>query len=136
MSTVLTDNLKGKTAANAITITVGASATQSLKNGIAKSWFRYDQRTDQTLESSLNISSAVDDTTGAYSMNLSNNLSSMNDASLSSAHDYSHDPLQYVGLGDQEFGTQSTSHLEGYTSYNTTLVDATQVFGQQFGDLA
>ena len=136
MSTVITDNLTGKTSADAITVTVGASATQSLQNGIAKSWFRYDQRTDQTLESSLNISSAVDDATGKYSMNLSSNLSSMNDASLSSAHDYSHDPVQSAGLGDQEFGTQSTSHLEGHTSYHTTLYDAAQVFGQQFGDLA
>ena len=38
MSEIKVDTLTGKTTANDITVTVGASATQSLEQGLAKAW--------------------------------------------------------------------------------------------------
>ena len=130
------DDLRGNTTANDITVTVGASVTQSLKNGIAKTWFRYDQRTGPTVDASLNVSSITDDATGKYSVNLTNAISAENDVSLSAQHSYEENMSQNASIGQQEFGTETTTELEGNTHYNGTLYDCAQVFGQQYGDLA
>ena len=130
------DDLRGNTTANDITVTVGASVTQSLKNGIAKTWFRYDQRTGPTIDASLNVSSITDDATGKYSVNLTNAISAENDVSLSAQHSYEDNMSQNASIGQQEFGTETTTELEGNTQYNGTLYDCHQVFGQQYGDLA
>ena len=136
MSEIKVDTLTGKTTANDITVTVGASVTQSLKNGIAKTWFRYDQRTGPTIDASLNVSSITDDATGKYSVNLTNAISAENDVSLSAQHSYEDNMSQNASIGQQEFGTETTTELEGNTQYNGTLYDCHQVFGQQYGDLA
>ena len=130
------DDLRGNTTANDITVTVGASVTQSLKNGIAKTWFRYDQRTGPAIDASLNVSSVTDDATGKYSVNLTNAISAENDVSLSAQHSYEENMSQNASIGQQEFGTETTTELEGNTQYNGTLYDCAQVFGQQYGDLA
>jgi len=130
------DDLRGNTTANDITVTVGASVTQSLKNGIAKTWFRYDQRTGPAIDASLNVSSITDDATGKYSVNLTNAISAENDVSLSAQHSYEESMSQNASIGQQEFGTETTTELEGNTQYNGTLYDCAQVFGQQYGDLA
>ena len=55
MSTITVDALKGKTTAKTVTVTVGASATQSLEQGLAKVYSNYDQSSgDGTLNKSLN----------------------------------------------------------------------------------
>jgi len=130
------NELQGRTTANDITVTVGASATQSLKNGIAKTWFRYDQRTGPTIDASLNVSTIADDATGKYSVNLTNAISAENDVSLSAQHSYEESMSQNQSVGQQEFGTETTTELEGYTAYNGSYYDCAQIFGQQFGDLA
>ena len=135
-STLKVDTLTGNATADNITVTVGTSVTQTLKNGIAKTWTRYDLRTGPTLESSLNVSTAVDDGTGMFSFNLTNNLSSENGVSLSATHTYDENPTQNFSSGSIEFGTESTSELEGYTGYGGTKYDTAQIFGQQYGDLA
>ena len=130
------DDLRGNTAADDITVTVATSVTQSLKNGIAKTWFRYDHLTGPTIDASLNVSSITDDATGKYSVNLTNAVSAENDVSLSAQHSYAEDMSQNFSVGNQEFGTETTTELEGNTGYNGTAYDCAQVFGQQFGDLA
>ena len=130
------DSLTGVTTAKTVTVTVGSSVTQSLNEGIAKTWFRYDQRVGPTVESSLNVSSAVDDAAGKYSINITNALPAENKASLSATHSYAEQMSQQPSVGQQEFGTHSTTEFEGNTHYNGTMYDCSQVFGQQFGDLA
>ena len=78
MSTILVDNLTGKTSAGDITVTSeGGAATQSLQQGLAKAWAQ-----DETLntsanyvEDTFNIASTVDDATGRVSFNVTNSFS-------------------------------------------------------------
>ena len=77
MSTVITDNLTGKTAAGDVTITAG-SATMQLQQGVAKAWATIDayQATTGTT-SSFNISSTTDDGAGLWDNAFTNNMNSV-----------------------------------------------------------
>jgi hypothetical protein len=75
MSEIKVDTLTGKTTANDITVTVGATATAKLEQGLAKAWFHYNQTTgSEGVRDSFNISSVFDDTTGVYSNTFTNNM--------------------------------------------------------------
>ena len=65
MSEVKTDKLTGTSTAKTVTVTVGATATQSLEQGLAKAWVTYNS-INETTEGSLNQSSLVDESTGRY----------------------------------------------------------------------
>ena len=69
MSTILVDNLTGKTSAGDITVTVGATATQSLQQGLAKVWASANQA---ALQDSLNVSSTTDNQSGDTTFTYSN----------------------------------------------------------------
>ena len=77
MSEIITDKLTGRGVAKTVTVTVGASATQPLEEGLAKVLLRYVQSTDTT-NASFNISSETDDSTGTFTANFSNNFSDGN----------------------------------------------------------
>jgi len=65
MSEIKVDTLTGKTTANDITVTVGASATISLEQGLAKAWANVDGSiTNNSVYDSLNVSSCADVSTG------------------------------------------------------------------------
>lgn len=70
MSEIKVDTLTGKTTANDITVTVGASATQSLHDGVLKAWVGADGAAVQ--KQSLNFSSSSDNGTGSYTHTLTN----------------------------------------------------------------
>ena len=74
MSEIKVDTLTGKTTANDITVTVGATATMSLEQGLAKAFCTTDG--DTTVSDSLNISSATDDGSGDNSFVVTNNMGS------------------------------------------------------------
>ena len=65
MSEIKVDTLTGKTTANDITVTVGASATAKLEQGLAKCWFNYDQDAP-AVDDSFNITSITDVGTGQF----------------------------------------------------------------------
>jgi len=74
MSTIIADNLTGKTAAGNVTVTSeGGAATFQLQQGLIKCWIQHDA--GQTVTDSLNVSSISDDGTGDYSSTFSNNMS-------------------------------------------------------------
>lgn len=78
MSEIKVDTLTGKTTANDITVTVGASATQSLHDGILKAHVAaYHSGGTPTINGSLNISSITDSGIGKMTPYFANN---MNDA--------------------------------------------------------
>ena len=64
MSELKVDTLTGKTTAKTVTVTVGASATQSLEKGLAKAYVLYDMVgsaiSANGTGNSLNISSMTD----------------------------------------------------------------------------
>ncbi len=77
MSEIKVDTLTGKTTSKTVTVTVGATATQSLEQGLGKAWVNYSQ-TDDTVRDSLNISTVTDDSTGIHTYVFSNNMSNAN----------------------------------------------------------
>lgn len=74
MSEIKVDTLTGKTTSNDITVTVGATVTQSLEQGLAKGLLNYNQITD-TVTNSLNTSSVSDDATAIFTATHINNYS-------------------------------------------------------------
>mgnify|MGYP003110706445 CR=1 FL=1 len=71
MSEIKTNKLTGTSTAKTVTVTVGATATQSLEQGSLKCWVFADN--GATVGDSLNISSGVDDGgNGQYTYNLTN----------------------------------------------------------------
>jgi len=80
MSTLTVDNLKGKTAAKTVTVTVGATATQPLENGLIKAWVSIDDtnppiKRNSGTGDSLNISSIGDGGALQFELNFSNHFS-------------------------------------------------------------
>ena len=74
MSTVITDNLTGKTSAGDVTITAG-SATMQLQQGLAKAWNTIDGTGTVASRYSFNSSSTTDHSLGNYSTNITNVMS-------------------------------------------------------------
>ena len=70
MSEVITDKLTGRATANDVTVTVGATATQSLEQGLSKAWLSADSTV--SFYDSFNFSSGTDHGTGDYSYSLTN----------------------------------------------------------------
>jgi hypothetical protein len=71
MSEIKVDTLTGKTTANDITVTVGATATMSLEQGLAKAWVNFNGTGTVAISDSLNVSGLVDNGTGDYSITYS-----------------------------------------------------------------
>lgn len=104
MSTVITDNLTGKTAAGNVTITSeGGAATQSLQQGLIKAWCKWDNTGTPTQDDSLNVSSLTDTATGRTGLNLTNYMGSQ----------------YYTASG---FGSNGYSMMSDFGSANTSSV--------------
>ena len=72
------DELQGITAAGDITVTSeGGAATQSLQQGLAKAWAKYDQTTP-AVNDSLNIASVADNSAGNFTPSFTNAMASAN----------------------------------------------------------
>jgi hypothetical protein len=75
MSEIKVDTLTGKTTANDITVTVGATATQSLQQGLAKAWGEFDGSAGTiSYGDSFNCASLTDNGTSDYSSARTNNM--------------------------------------------------------------
>jgi len=114
MSEIKVDTLTGKTTANDITITVGATATQSLEQGIEKVWVNFNGTGTVAIRDSLNTSSITDVSTGRYRPNYTN--------SFNYAADYAfHVTSGVLGAtwGLQQLSTHTASSTE-FILYNTS----------------
>jgi hypothetical protein len=134
MSEIKVDTLTGKTTANDITVTVGATATQSLEQGVIKAWAMI--ATVSSINDSLNSSSFFDRTTGKPQVNLTNAFSTADNCCGAA------NPFQYAS-GSENLAVQSagfmlsTSAMGAECGTNTTsLIDwhRTNIF--MMGDLA
>ena len=76
MSEIKVDTLTGKTTANDITVTVGATATAKLEQGLAKAWAKYSQSGTPTVNDSFNIASVTDNSAGNFTSSFSNAMGS------------------------------------------------------------
>jgi len=110
MSTIVADNLTGKTTAGNVTVTSeGGAATFQLQKGLAKAWVRVDSYNDSpaAIESSFVTSSITDNGTGDVSVTFSNAFS---------------DSLYpYAGMdGNSCFGGTKENRLQSPTAGVTT----------------
>jgi len=78
MSEIKVDTLTGKTTANDITVTVGATATMSLRIGLMTGFAYFDNNGEFSTRSSLNISSLTDSGTGIVGHNWASAYSNVN----------------------------------------------------------
>lgn len=125
MSEIKVDTLKGKTTAKTVTVTVGATATQSLEQGLAKVVYAFDQHgghyglNTASLEN-LNISSVLDHATGSTKPSFTNNMATNEYIVPTGAH-YSPDPSgTYTNARWATAHTLSTSGLGLLTCYSYT----------------
>ena len=133
MSTVITDNLTGKTAAGNVTITSeGGAATQSLQQGLGKCWSNIDNTGTIGISDSFNVSSATDEAGGQYKASYTNSMSNTLYAWAASMY-HSSSVIAAVGNTGANSGTAaSTSAISmaaedvdgGFTDYdaNTLMI--------------
>ena len=126
MSELKVDTLTGKTSAGDITVTVGASATAKLEQGLAKVWSRFNG-TAATTTDSFNQGSLVDAGTGVYQVNMSNPYTGN-----VGAHTLCSGAFHAVNASG---GTATQIELRTYNSGNSG-VDESRCFIISHGDLA
>jgi len=131
MSTVIADNLTGKTAAGNVTVTSeGGAATFQLQQGLAKAWVRIDGTGTAAIDDSLNCGSLIDNGTGNYSVARVNNMSS--------ADTYYVIEGQYINSQNTN-GTDwsgTTTATVQYKVYDSSATDRDPVGYLLVGDLA
>jgi len=146
MSEIIVDELKGKTSTGDITVTSeGGAATQSLQQGLAKSWVNYNNSGTVAARDSFNISSLTDNATGDTSSSYTNSFSNVNYATAStcSLSDGSSTNLGNLGLiaptrnaYGQTTGDVRMNHIYNTADANDSFFDTqlnTIIFA---GDLA
>jgi hypothetical protein len=105
MSEIKVDTLTGKTTANDITVTAGATATMSLEQGLAKCWIRFNGTGTISTDDSFNVSGILDVGTGQYDVQILN--------------DMANDDYAYYGFSSRD---ASTSQVGMFGSTNTADV--------------
>ena len=135
MSEILVYKLTGKTTANDITVTVGATATMSLEQGLAKAWFQFAGRGTATLNDGLNITSLSDVGTGNYDLSYTNNMANTTYA-FSNGQGWDVGATSSTTSGtDKDFITTS-SLLVLHVNMADGAYDPDISFGSVHGDLA
>jgi hypothetical protein len=132
MSTILVDNLTGKTSAGDITVTSeGGAATQSLQQGLAKCWVNFNGQGAIAARDSFNLSSLDDNGTGDYGVNMSSVFSSANHSA--------HGTCDAVGnYSNVEINSVAASGIDSMRCWNDNpaTIDPSLVFATMHGDLA
>tara|TARA_R100000700_G_scaffold37265_2_gene47274 strand:+ start:157 stop:564 length:408 start_codon:yes stop_codon:yes gene_type:complete len=128
------DTLTGNTTAKTVTVTVGATATQSLEQGLVKAWAMI--ATVSSINDSLNSSSFTDLGTGKPQVNLTNAFSDADNCCGAA------NPFQYAS-GTAHLAVQSAGFLISTSamgaecgSNTTTLVNWHRANIFMMGDLA
>ena len=138
MSEIKVDTLTGKTTANDITVTVGASATQSLEQGLVKVWVNFNGTGTIAVNDSNNVASLTDDSTGAHRVNPTSVFSTANHSSVgSNINDSTTSNRATVTVAAGTLG--STTGQIAFRVYSDSLgnyLDCTDVNIHTLGDLA
>ena len=136
MSSILVDNLTGKTTAGSITVTSeGGAATLQLQQGLAKVWVNYDCAST-TPRDSFNVASLTDNGVGHFTTNFTNDMNNDDYSIPTSSNNvnatgtlYSLDPHTYaagsVGCDSFEVNTSTVGQIDN--NHNHLAI---------FGDLA
>ena len=135
------DDLRGNTTANDITVTVGASATQSLETGLVKAWINANTGSAPATNDSLNFSSITDNATGDESFNFSNNMANDDFAvgGMAKSQDQAGTrmaALSFAAAGTPSYAIGTTFYRLNMHYANTTLRHCNLTTTFAIGDLA
>ena len=130
MSEVITDKLTGRATANDVTVTVGATATQSLEQGLVKAWGG-DITDSAVAGDSFNISSIDDTGTGANRVHWSSVFNN-SDYSIVGSNVHSSATNRLVGFGAL---TTSKAELQSFVASTAAVSSVAQTLNCT-GDLA
>jgi hypothetical protein len=136
MSTIIADNLTGKTSAGDITVTSeGGAATQSLQQGLAKAWANWDGTSPSSFYDSFSQSALTDNGTGDFTCNHLSNFSTINYVLSGSAQAIGGGKICIKG-STTSTDLKSTSQCRVNTAAQTTSYDIVQSCALFHGDLA
>ena len=135
MSTIIADNLTGKTAAGNVTVTSeGGAATFQLQQGLAKAWVNFNGGGTIAARDSFNVSGLTDNGTGNYSVSYSNNMQSEGYAVSGSSANAGTNWECWLG---STYGYPTTSDVGLGTGYDSPVTnDSLHVTATITGDLA
>jgi len=136
MSTVITDNLTGKTSAGDVTITSeGGAVTMQLQQGVAKAWASIDGDGSGTpVFDSFNTASITDSDTGIYILNFTNSMN--NDDYTVSGGNSGNGGYACAYTTNQSSHTTSATGVKVLRTDNAARVDAGYANMIIHGDLA
>ena len=129
------DEMQGVTSAGDITVTSeGGSATQSLQQGLAKSWLNMQGTGTVAINDSFNVSSITDNSSGNYTTTFSNALNAADSMAVSGAGS---DSGSAVGQRIFNGGVNTTTTTRnGFTHTPFSYSDAGLAMINVHGDLA
>jgi hypothetical protein len=139
MSEIKVDTLTGKTSANSITITAGASQTMDLIPSVVKIYVNFNGSSNTVLDS-IGTSSVSDDYAGQYTYSFSNNMSSssygFSNTAGGNGGSAGDDSYGSTGQAGGSGGTLSSSFKGRYKHHTGTNYDASNASVLVVGDLA
>ena len=142
MSEIKVDTLTGVSTAKTVTVTVGASVTQSLEQGLIKGFVTYDGTTTPSVRDSLNHSSITDNANADHTLTHTNNYDNATNYFALGTGGYTSDGQAGGHLGFDRISSNGneaapTTSTRRISHQKTTTIDeqkyASVVFG---GDLA
>jgi len=111
---------------NAVATSDGGAATTSIVQGLAKAWSRFNGTGTVAIDDSFNIASITDDSTGQYSLAISNDMANADYAKVTGGGAYA---IQQTG------DTASVADFHSYSS-SPAYADYTDLQFVIHGDLA
>ena len=141
MSEVKTDKLTGVSTAKTVTVTVGASATQSLETGLVKAWINANTGSTPATNDSFNFSSITDNADGDESFNFSNNMANDDFAvgGMAKSQDQAGNrmaALSFAAAGTPSYAIGTSFYRLNMHYANTTLRHCNLTTTFAIGDLA
>jgi hypothetical protein len=136
MSSILVDNLTGKTTAGNVTVTSeGGEVTMHMQQGLAKHWVKFAP--DAAADDSLNNSSITDNAQGRFTVTRTNNMGNANYVTQVNG-DWTVGTDTGLGIYTADNGviTTSDTKLVFYTSGGAAFYDVDGMGATINGDLA
>ena len=133
MSEIKVDTLTGKTTANDITVTVGATATMSLEQGLAKSWINFNGAGTIATRDSFNVASIADNGTGQYTVTYSNAMNNTSYMTIASSG-CNRNGNSYTSWCAADITASGTGDTDAYQNKTTSALQICNLTGANGND--
>jgi len=130
------DEMQGVTSAGDITVTSeGGSATQSLQQGLAKTWVNFNGDSTVAIIDSLNTSGITDNGTGDYTITINNDMGSADYCFTYGIKSEGSQGANFLSMLNGDTPTAGTITVQAY-AHNAVTVDSPRLNIAIHGDLA